>query len=234
MFAADSSIIYNCTIKNNRSYKGGGGITIEERILIDKCLIENNRAKNTAGIFVSNGSHFITNCRITSNKAGQNSGGIGISSTTYGDVDVTILNTIIDNNGATFRRAGAMTIGTGSTVSLINCVIYGNKVGYFSYGPFSINGELHILNSIIWNNQGTIPQKLLSTLSSYSNIQGLNPMLFNNNIDSNPLFVDPKSGDFHLKRASPCVNSGHPNVEYLDNDGSRNDMGVYGGPYGDW
>ncbi|MBL0062307.1 MAG: hypothetical protein IPP40_12685 [bacterium] len=31
---------------------------------------------------------------------------------------------------------------------------------------------------------------------------------------------------------SPCVNGGHPDVQYNDLDGSRNDMGAWGGPGG--
>jgi hypothetical protein len=36
-------------------------------------------------------------------------------------------------------------------------------------------------------------------------------------------------GDYHLQAASLCVNAGDPADDYLDTDGSRNDMGAYGG-----
>ena len=49
------------------------------------------------------------------------------------------------------------------------------------------------------------------------------------NIDAEPLFVDPENGDYHLQPASPCVDAGYPSVFYNDYDGSRNDMGIYGG-----
>ncbi|NUN97851.1 MAG: right-handed parallel beta-helix repeat-containing protein, partial [Candidatus Omnitrophica bacterium] len=48
-------------------------------------------------------------------------------------------------------------------------------------------------------------------------------------ISENPQFVDESHGDFHLRPSSPCVNAGHPDPEYLDTDGSRNDIGAYGG-----
>jgi hypothetical protein len=45
-------------------------------------------------------------------------------------------------------------------------------------------------------------------------------------ISADPEFEDP---DFHLSEDSPCVDAGHPGAMYNDQDGSRNDMGAYGG-----
>ncbi len=44
--------------------------------------------------------------------------------------------------------------------------------------------------------------------------------------------LDPAFSDefFHLSGTSPCVNGGHPDAQYNDPDGSRNDMGAWGGP----
>ena len=38
----------------------------------------------------------------------------------------------------------------------------------------------------------------------------------------------------HLQEGSPCIDTGHIDEIYNDADGSRNDMGCYGGPDGDW
>ena len=47
------------------------------------------------------------------------------------------------------------------------------------------------------------------------------------NMMQDPLFgVYP----YHLGIGSPCINSGDPDTQYNDFDGTRNDMGVYGGP----
>lgn len=53
------------------------------------------------------------------------------------------------------------------------------------------------------------------------------------NLSGDPRFVDAAGGDFTLDAGfSPCVNTGNPLAGYNDADGSRNDMGAYGGPLG--
>jgi hypothetical protein len=47
-------------------------------------------------------------------------------------------------------------------------------------------------------------------------------------IAADPLFVS--STDFHLASGSPCIDSGTDSYGYRDLDGTRNDMGIYGGP----
>jgi hypothetical protein len=52
------------------------------------------------------------------------------------------------------------------------------------------------------------------------------------NIEADPLFV--ASDDFHLGEGSACLDAGDPDPTLLDVDGSRNDVGAFGGPEGDW
>lgn len=49
------------------------------------------------------------------------------------------------------------------------------------------------------------------------------------NITRDPMFVD--SLDFHLQKHSPCIDAGHPGI--LDPDGSRSDIGAFGGLLGE-
>lgn len=89
---------------------------------------------------------------------------------------------------------------------------------YFYSNIFSTNSGNSSFASAVWDyncfyNSGTIP-----TPGS-------------NNITSNPLFENPDLQDFHLQASSPCINTGHPTLIYSDIDRTRNDMGIYGGPY---
>jgi hypothetical protein len=43
---------------------------------------------------------------------------------------------------------------------------------------------------------------------------------------SDPLFMNSDLSDYRLKVGSPCINSGDPNPNYCDPDGSRNDIGA--------
>jgi hypothetical protein len=49
---------------------------------------------------------------------------------------------------------------------------------------------------------------------------------------NNPNFVS--TTDFHLMQTSPCINTGNPDPRYNDVNGTRNDQGAYGGPFGNW
>lgn len=48
-------------------------------------------------------------------------------------------------------------------------------------------------------------------------------------IESNPTFVNYPT-DLHLAPGSPCIDAGRVGFDYYDCDGTRNDMGIYGGP----
>jgi hypothetical protein len=51
----------------------------------------------------------------------------------------------------------------------------------------------------------------------------------NGNISVLPRFVS-LGVDFNLGEGSPCIDAGDPDSQYNDPDGSRNDMGAFGGP----
>jgi hypothetical protein len=48
-------------------------------------------------------------------------------------------------------------------------------------------------------------------------------------ISSDPKFVNWENGNYQLQSVSPAVNAGPPDPQYNDRDGSRNDIGMFGG-----
>ncbi|MDD3375086.1 MAG: C25 family cysteine peptidase [Candidatus Omnitrophica bacterium] len=135
----------------------------------------------------------------------------------------------------TYRKSSA-------AVHLINNTIFNNENNL--HIVTSYDNELH-LNLIIFNNifydtgvtsgSGNFPNNM--SLHAYYNdvndsvlweIFQLGTIL--GNISENPEFMDPEKEDFHLKPISLCINAGHTHNQYYDPDGSRNDMGAYGGP----
>jgi hypothetical protein len=70
----------------------------------------------------------------------------------------------------------------------------------------------------VWNN----------TAGNYEGIKDQTDV--NGNISQDPLFKDDRS--FRLKFESPCIDTGDP--EIVDLDGTRSDMGGFGGPLARW
>ena len=68
--------------------------------------------------------------------------------------------------------------------------------------------------------------------STYSLIQEVTNCVGEGNLVADPLFIDPENTNFMLEAGSPAINAGHPANQYKDSNGSRNDMGAYGGLYG--
>ena len=69
---------------------------------------------------------------------------------------------------------------------------------------------------------------------SYNNdVPGVNGhgggVISENNFGGSPLFVNSATGDYRLGVGSPCINAGSPFAWLNDRDGTRNDIGLYGG-----
>ena len=106
----------------------------------------------------------------------------------------------------------ALSIGQDNKVK--NNVITNGELGVYAWS----NQNLEFRNNNVWNNNinysGLIPDS--------TNIS-VDPMVVNDDTTEGEL-------DFHLQKYSPLVDAGDPNI--LDRDGSRSDIGLYGGPYG--
>jgi hypothetical protein len=86
--------------------------------------------------------------------------------------------------------------GVAGAAALVDCILRGNSFLQLEAGLASVR---------------------------YSNVSGGFPG--SGNIDSDALFVDPASLDYHLQVGSPCIDAGDP-ASTPDVDGSRADMGA--------
>jgi hypothetical protein len=99
-------------------------------------------------------------------------------------------------------------ISAGSENIVKNNVVEGAELGFFL-------GDNYILKyNNAWNNNTNYPSENIDST----------------NLSVDPMIVSEDSLDFHLQMYSPLIDAGDPNI--LDIDGSRSDIGLFGGPYG--
>lgn len=216
--------IMNCTITGNSANYDGGGLSYCDGS-ITKCTITDNLAGHDGGgLDDCDGS--ITNCVISGNSA-EHGGGLRTC-------NGAITNCTITGNLATIYGGGLNWCGGAIT----NCTITDNSAEHNGGGLHACKGS--ITNCIVWRN--TINQLYVSSTPTYSCIEnwiggGAG------NINSDPLFVNPANGDYHLKPWSRCVDGGtnsppgglattdiegNPRLIDSNNDGTAiADMGVY-------
>ncbi len=116
-----------------------------------------------------------------------------------------------------------------------NNVIHGT-IG-FETGIFGANSQI-INNSVektvdgIWYDVQGGPPPVIKYNNLFNNFRNSqNITLDSTNISYDPMFANPDSLDFHLQKYSPLIDAGDPMI--LDQDGSRSDIGLFGGPYGE-
>jgi hypothetical protein len=139
---------------------------------------------------------------------------------------------MISNN--LFLMKGADGVGICLTESN-DITIVNNTLDTALRGILEINSTSVVMNNIIIGNSGYgISLSSASTLS-YNDVWGnlidyYGTTPGEGDITANPLFTDPSKELYTLQVRSPCRDAGNPAEEYNDLDGSRNDMGLYGGP----
>jgi len=137
-----------------------------------------------------------------------------------------ISNCIISNNEADDLGGGIYVAHTASSVNITNCTISGDNNNLYSESP-DVSIENSIFNSVysgIDIHSSHLPTVKYSYAGTYWNTQ-----------DTTNIIGELLLGEyFHLLPRSVCIDSGNPDPVFNDPDGSRNDIGAYGGPLGDW
>jgi uncharacterized protein (TIGR02145 family) len=215
--------ISNSVIEENIAVEKGGGIcTIwnSTNFHLNNSIIRNNQATDGGGLYIDFNSMpsamepkilSLNNIEISANHATNIGGGIYLNIDDHGGPknisQLTIVNNIADNLGSGIYH------------------FWGNPVGW---------NDLEFKSSIIWNNPGNEITDLSGNMNlNYSDIEDSWPGT--GNINADPLFVNPVSGNYDLMwvnfppndyTKSPCIDSGDP-TSPNDPDGTTADMGAY-------
>ena len=145
------SQIYNSTFANNRaSYKGGGGVILNEpgcKLLVTKTVFKGNKAISSGGAFSSFGaSASFHNCLFTDNFAFKG----GALSATSSNVELFASN--FTKNSATEGDA----FSTSGNVLLIYCTMSNNTAqGNGGVGYIEENSQINITTSSFWFDSAT-------------------------------------------------------------------------------
>ncbi|UCE23574.1 MAG: right-handed parallel beta-helix repeat-containing protein, partial [Candidatus Zixiibacteriota bacterium] len=137
-----------------------------------------------------------------------------------GNAPITVTRNLIANSAT-----GNAVVTISPRCNFINNTVYGGARGLAIYGEYSV-----ILNNIVTDvDWYAIYDPHYTSTVDYNDFwnNGSNGWPGGNGISLDPLFIDPESDVFYLKAGSPCVDAGHPDPQYNDPDGSRNDMGAY-------
>jgi len=212
------------TLLNNQAiHKGGGVSCVYSSPTLTSITIEKNSAKDGGGIgLISYSSPILYQVTLNNNSAEDRGGGIYLQ-----DSDPVMEHSILHGNTSQGNGAGVFCMKTIPRFS--GCVIDSNSG---NFGIYVESGDPSIQYSNIYANEkgefyGTSETIGFSTTTNFNNI----PCDLYYNIQLDPQFVNPETGDFHLKLNSPCIDAGDPTAP-LGFNGSISDMGVYESRYG--
>ena len=207
-FDSSNVLLENLYLTENHAYNGGGiGVFRLIGPQINNVIVENNTAKiHGGGIFHHAGVTEITNSVITDNST-QNMHGGGISVYITESERTKLMNVEITNNNAAFWGGAAMFYS--ANVDMINTTVSQNTDNADNSAIKNQDGNLSIINSIVWSNYpNTIDGQSSIT---YSNVPFSTGEGNINNID--PLFVNAEEGDFNIQSDSPCRDSGTSDID---------------------
>ncbi len=227
---SDGSVLDGLTITGGNAKDAGGVEANDAEITIRHCYIHDNFADgtpdNTGGGGVRGGNHgtiIIEDSRIVDNAALAGASGVRV-----GQAHLVMTNTLVASNSM------AEGLHLNGSAAFMNVTIAGNgtQTGRpgINFNP-QAGGILEMVNSIIYGNGDVIHVPNPNWVQSiYSDIES--GWTGTGNMDADPEFVDPASGDYHLRIASPCRDTGTPvGAPASDIEGTPRDVAPDMGAY---
>ena len=226
MFIMNSnSIITNMVITENEATNAGGGVAIYQAapILSNMMIIGNEAtpeelAGGGGGMILQESNATLSNIVISGNSSDAFGGGLIIfqSNDILSNILISVNNAYSNGGGIIIQGVGNLTL---SNLTIANNMSQGHVSAGDCLGPcggglFALSEDFIMTNTIIWDN---IYESIIiyaspnPTMISYSDIDG--GFEGEGNINADPLFVLPSSGNYNLMEGSPCIGTGLGGVD---------------------
>lgn len=227
----------------------GGGIATDDcGLTMSHCILITNTGPEAGGIYAAGSTLTVNNCRFFTNQSLSSQSGFGGGISQRGGL-ILITNALFDGNQAAVN-GGAVSVrpsagGVPASATILHTTFAANQA--LGGGALAVVGSsVNATSSVLWSNIGA--EVLAGSQGfigvTYSDVQGGFPGV--GNINANPLFVDPLSGNFRIQEGSPCFDAAlnnAPGLPPIDLDGGPRvlraapDMGAYEAwfpSFGDW
>jgi cysteine-rich repeat protein/predicted outer membrane repeat protein len=229
---ASNLMVAECLFTDNRAARGGAIYTNSSGLTLVWSTVQQSRANDGGGLyidgadpaltyvtfyqctatnegggmFVNSGTPSVRNCVFVDNSADDYGGGVNFNGSSP-----EVINSLFVINEA--RRGGAVEAMYNANPVITNCTFYGNTSSD-NLGA-AVRAYDHsdpvIRNSIIWNHSNPLDPNYNSSVTvTYSDVQG--GYSGTGNIDQDPEFVSPATGNFHLQASSPCIDAANEAV----------------------
>jgi predicted outer membrane repeat protein len=220
----------HCTFSENSGAGAarGGGLLIESGsvVLVD-CRFSGNTANVGGGLDVISGTASLTHCEFVQNTATQYGGAINVQM--YGFLP-SVVNCAFIENAATLAGGGIAVWDRNANytyVNVYNSTFAGNQApAGCCLAANTAWVSFWVGNSILWQPDPVFVENGAGFYPLYCDAQGYGGGM--GNIDADPLYVDPSSGDYRLGTGSPCIDAASstavPADAYdLDDDGDTSE-----------
>jgi uncharacterized repeat protein (TIGR01451 family) len=190
--ASDAVQVGNSVVRGSNR---GGIYTRSSSPVISATLITSNHADQGGGVYIESGNPLIQNNVFSGNTADLGGGGLYINTGSP-----LIFNNVFHENIALLAGGGIYihNFNAGISVPTIQNNILVSNTARISGGGISNTGTPVLDYNDIWGNTG----------GDYDNaMPGLH------DISTDPVWVDPDHGDFHLASNSPCIDAGDPETQ---------------------
>ncbi len=218
---AGSPSVSNCTFTGNSAVSGGGmGNRPSSAPKVTRCTFTGNSAGSGGAMKNWSSNATVTDCLFTANWATfLDEAGFAGGAMSNGYSSPIVANCIFAGNVAVSSGGGAMAnVHSSPTVS--NCTFFGNSdvVGVGGMRSRWADSTPTVVNCVFWENAGLqIGDSASVTTVTHSDVQGGWGGTGHDNIDVDPLFVDPDGPDdivgneddnLRLSAGSRCIDAG--------------------------